>query len=62
MIFTLTNLLLNLYFILKIVTQSELNIKLKNIIVFGSVVLAATSKNRGMYIKVGIGIFDYGVL
>ena len=44
------------------VTQSELNIKLKNIIVFGSVVLAATSKNRGMYIKVGIGIFDYGVL
>ena len=38
-----------------------MNIKLKNIIVFGSVVLAATSKNRGMYIKVGIGIFDYGV-
>ena len=29
---------------------------------FGSVVLAATSKNRGMYIKIGIGIFDYGVL
>ena len=44
------------------VTHSVLNIKLKNIIVFGSVVLAATSKNRGMYIKVGIGIFDYGVL
>lgn len=34
----------------------------QNIIAFGSVVLAATSKNRGMYIKVGIGIFDYGVL
>lgn len=34
----------------------------KHIISFGSVVLAATSKNRGMYIKIGIGIFDYGVL
>ncbi|HGM1461171.1 TPA: hypothetical protein ACKOOM_004035 [Clostridioides difficile] len=34
----------------------------KSIISFGSVVLAATSKNRGMYIKIGIGIFDYGVL
>ena len=34
----------------------------KNIISFGSVVIAATSKNRGMYIRIGIGIFDYGIL
>lgn len=37
-------------------------ISAKHLISFAGVVLAATSKNRGMYVKIGVGIFDYGVL